>query len=416
MRKLLLLAVAALSAAASFAKVPERVIVLSGDSAQARQEVMDLLYDTREFQFHDASAPRFLLLDRQGRIALGIGGQIYGTASYDFGGTCPDGADFIPFDIATGNGSLSRDALNFTANHSSLFLQLAGHNDKIGPYMAYVQAAFTGGGSAYNFKLKQAYFRIGDFTAGLALSTFCDPAGLPSVNTQGPNGLCDLKTVLLRYAHSFNPHWRIGVGIEQPKATYTLSSSTQAIAQRVPDVPAWVQYSWGSGSHLRLSGVIRNLSYHDNVAERNRFATAGGVQLSSTINIYGGLSFYGSGSYGTALGTYLQDLSGNDLTLIPSAKAGKLKAPRSWAYVGGLRYDFSRKFFASAGWSQVRLLDQQQMAADTYRRSSYLQVNAFYNLDTECRIGLEYDYGFRRNMDGSHGDANRMMLAAKYSF
>ena len=40
--------------------------------------------------------------------------------------------------------------------------------------------------------------------------------------------------------------------------------------------PAYVQYSWASGSHVRLSGILRELSYRDNVQASNHFATGWG--------------------------------------------------------------------------------------------------------------------------------------------
>ena len=44
---------------------------------------------------HEPQAPRFLLTDRKGKFALGIGGYVRATAEYDFGGIV-DNIDFIP--------------------------------------------------------------------------------------------------------------------------------------------------------------------------------------------------------------------------------------------------------------------------------------------------------------------------------
>lgn len=37
-------------------------------------------------RFHEPKAPRFLLTDRKGKFALGIGGYVKLAAEYDFGG------------------------------------------------------------------------------------------------------------------------------------------------------------------------------------------------------------------------------------------------------------------------------------------------------------------------------------------
>lgn len=65
---------------------PARVILLWGETPP-NDELMAMFYDTRLLHFQDPRAPRFLLIDRKGRAALGIGGYVKATASYDFGGS-----------------------------------------------------------------------------------------------------------------------------------------------------------------------------------------------------------------------------------------------------------------------------------------------------------------------------------------
>lgn len=65
--------------------IPKRAVVVSGDETKGGS-LMAILYDTSDLHFTDPSAPRFLFLDRQGKVALGIGGYVKGTVQYDFGG------------------------------------------------------------------------------------------------------------------------------------------------------------------------------------------------------------------------------------------------------------------------------------------------------------------------------------------
>lgn len=404
------------SAADSTAFVPERVIVVSGNPDNVNRGVVAVLYDSNDFAFHDPSAPRFLFLDRKGKIALGIGGYVYGTASYDFAGVSQTGSDFVPSAIPAPADPAKRGSLQFTAAHSTVFLQLAGHSEKFGTYSAYIQTNFTGSDS-YELKLKQAYFRVGYVTLGLARSVFADAAGIATVDTQGPNGLIDAKNILVSYTPQVSRHFRLGISVEQPKATYTLSSTTASIAQRVPDIPAFVEYDWGKSNHIRLSGLLRNLSYRDLASGKNRIATGYGVQISGISDLGGGVSLYVDGSFGRGIGAYINDLAGRDYDLIPDPdKPGRLRAPRTFAYAAGLNYNFCANGFATVAWGQARLYDQGAMAADTYRRGSYLSVNAFYTIFSDCLLGLEYARGWRYNIDGSHGTANRIMAALRYSF
>ena len=52
----------------------------------------------------------------------------------------------------------------------------------------------------------------------------------------------------------------------------TLTDHTRKIAQRVPDISSHIQYSWQGGhSHVRLTAMLRNLVYRDEVRSDNRF-------------------------------------------------------------------------------------------------------------------------------------------------
>lgn len=413
--KMKLLAAALLPvAAAAQTKIPERVLILSGDSARAHHEVMAVLYDSNDFQFHDVKNPRFLFLDQQGRAALGIGGALYATLGYGFDGSPGGGANFVAFDIPVPNTPEHRSDLAFTANHSKIFLHLAGRAKHVGTYQVYMQAAFTGPGG-YGFKLKQAYISACNVTAGLALSTFCDPAGPATVDTQGPNGIISQKNVLVKYTPSLSKHIKVGIGIEQPAVSATFSATTRAIAQRVPDIPAYVQYAWTSG-HIRASGIFRALSYRDTHQQANRMAYGYGASLTAVANPTGQLQLYGALSYGRGIAAYVNDLDGCGLDLVPSATAGQLQAPGSMQYDISAQYNFSSRVMASASWSHVRLYNQEYMPADGYRSASYLSVNAFYTPFDDCQLGLAYIYGRRQDLSLAEGHANRLMASLRYSF
>ena len=67
--------------------IPERVLILSGDSTTpGAAEHIAVLYSREGLSFNDPGAPRFLFFDRQGKVALGIGGYVKASAMYDFNG------------------------------------------------------------------------------------------------------------------------------------------------------------------------------------------------------------------------------------------------------------------------------------------------------------------------------------------
>lgn len=397
-------------------RIPQRVVVVSGDTAKMHPEVVAVIYDSNDIKFHDPAAPRFLFLDRKGKIAFGIGGYIYATAAYNFAGSERTGSDFIPSQLPTPSDPVERAALQFTARHSTIFFQLAGHSDKFGAYSAFIQTNFNDTRDRL-MKLEQAYLKVGYVTAGLARTTFQDPASVPTVDTQGPCGEIDRKNVHLQYAPQFNEHWSAAIAVEDPHAMIDNGDFTQSISQRVPDIPVYVQYSWGNGSHVRASAMLRNLCYRDAHSGGVRYTQGYGVELSGTSNLGAGFTLFANTVYGRGITSYVTDLSSYNLDLIPSATTpGKLIAPRVFTYNLGLRYDFCSKGFATLAWGQAILGDRGEMGLDTYRQGIYASANVFYTVFDDCLVGLEYARGQRTNFSGERGTGNRIMAAVRYSF
>ena len=397
--------------------VPERAIILSGDASKIHDRVMTVLYDTNDLHFHDPGVPRFLFVDREGNTALGIGGYVEGVFSADFHGAIDDPA-FITHSIPVPSSPTLRNRFGADVSRSTIFLKLV-RNTGIGVLNAYVQTNFEGDNGGYGLKLKQAYVSLGDVMAGLARSTFVDAAaGAPTIDYQGPSGEVGGENVLLRYRHEFASDWAVAVGVEMPEATYTtVAGESEKINQRVPDIPAYIQYGWhGGASHIRLSAIFRELSYRDVLDGSNCFATGYGVQLSGVSDFYDIVGLYYQATCGKGLGRYVNDLSGFGYDLIPSATAGKMKAPASFSFAAGLRFNLRDNFFVSGSYSLSRLYDQEVMPADTYRRGNYFVVNAFYTPISDLQIGVEYLHGSRRDMNGESDSANRLQAMVKYSF
>lgn len=399
-------------------RVPQRVVVVSGDTAGMHRDVVAVIYDSNDLRFHDPSAPRFLFLDRKGKIAFGIGGYLYATAAYNFAGSEDTGTSFIPSQLPTPADPDSRAALQFTARHSTIFFQLAGHSERFGTFSAFISTDFTGGsGNNHMMKLVQAYVRVGYVTMGLARSTFVDPSGIATVDTEGPCGALDSKIVHFEYAPQLSPNWSVAISAAMPSVNASTGEGARSIAQRVPDFPAYVQYSWGKSNHVRASAILRNMCYRNLESGRVSYATGYGVQLSGTSALGAGFSLTASAVYGRGLGSFVADMKPLGVDLIPSASTpGKLIAPRSFSYSAGLRYDFCKKGFTTLAWGQAILGDRGGLDGSTYRSGTYFSANVFYNIFEDCLLGLEYARGDRKDFDGTRGSGNRIMAAVRYSF
>lgn len=401
--------------------VPSRAIILSGsaDNAAAREHIA-MMYSRENLAFEDPAAPRFLFLDKKGRVALGIGGYVKGVGMYDVNGAIDDNG-FTTYEIPVPFDPAQRQRFGADFSHSTIFLKIVARETRLGRVIVYIQTNFTGGNHGYGLTLKQAYVSVGNFTIGKARTTFADaPAMAPTVDDQGPSGQVSAKNMLVRY---ITPSWRglMGaVSLEVPTADYrTVEGSSRSIAQRFPDIPAYIQYQWdGGASHVRLSGILRELSYRDLVAGSNRFATGWGVQLSTVMpKLIGGLGLFGHYTYGKGIASYVNDLADRRLDLVPDPdRSGRLRAQAVAGYTAGLQYQFTPSLLATASYSRAQVCDGASLGNDSYRYAQYVAVNAFYDVWNELRIGVEYLHGTRKDVGGMSGRANRLEAMLQYSF
>ena len=399
--------------------IPERAIILHGDKKNADKDVMAVFYSRQELAPNDPDAPRFLLLDREGKIAFGIGGQFYATGFYDMGGSINDGSNFTTYDIPVPSDPEQRSRFGADISHSSLFIKLVGKTRKYGMFQAYFQTNFTGDNGGYGFKLKQAYVSLGHVTLGLTNSTFVDAATqAPTVDTEGPSGQVSGKNILFRYVTPVRKGVSGAISIEMPKTSYTLSDETKSLSARVPDIPAYIQFSWGGGQHLRLSGIFRDMAYRDLKTGKNKLEVGYGVQLSTITNIdrYGIVQLFGHVAYGRGIGQYINDLGGCGYDLVYDQTAGQMKAPEMMGWTGGLIVNATSKLQFTGSFSRAQVYDLKYLGDDTYRYGQYLDVNGFYNIDSNFKVGAEYLRGWRKDYSGQTGTANRINLLVQYSF
>lgn len=412
------IAAGALSAQAQWAdSIPERAIILTGDPSHPYHlQTLAEMFNQTNTAFQDPGAPRFLFLDKKGTVALGIGGYMKASAMYDFDGSV-DNNDFITNMIPVPMDPAQHSRFGATAANSTIFLKLVTRSTPLGRVVVYLQTNFTGDNGNYGMALKQAWARVGHVTMGKARTTFADaPAMAPTIDDQGPSGQVGGKNMLVQYLSPSYKGFQWAISAELPHADYTEGRRTQAIAQRMPDVPAYIQYSWNKEqSHIRFSAIYRGLSYRDLATDENKIANGWGVQASAVSNIAGGLVFFGHYTYGRGIAWYINDLSGEGYDLIPDAE-GRLKAGKCAGWTAGLQYNFSSKFFISSSYSRARLYGASELGPDTYKYGQYIAANAFYNPWEDLQVGVEYLHGTRNDYSRAHGHANRLELMLQYNF
>lgn len=368
--------------------------------------------------------PRFAVHGKEGKYYMGIGANIKAVALYDFGSPLTSDNLFvtsaIPMNTPPGNGGEFR----FSAQQSNIYLNvvaLPGTKNQLG---AYVSINFLGSGYAPSLQL--AYLKYRGFTAGYNYSLFTDASASPAtIDYEGPNAFTCQIHGNIYYEHPFGTkkEWKAGIGIDMPANSFTNATHTSTVTQRVPDIPFYIQRSWADGKGwLRLSGIVRNLYYRNETAQKNIDRVGWGIKASGMTPVVGGLTAYYQAVYGKGIASYIQDLGGTGMDLMPDPdNASRLDPVKAWGAFGALQYNFSPTVFCTAIYSHVRTYADSYTDSSVpwktgYKYAQYVLGNVFWQVNPIVQVGLEYIYGRRVDFDRSQAHDNRLQAMLQVSF
>lgn len=378
-------------------------------------------------RFNAPKTPSFAFMSKNQKYMMGIGGYLKGTVSMDFKGSINNPAYFttstIPVNPAPGNDML----LQLNANQTTLFYNLVSISDNKTKFGAYVNMNFSG--QNYTPEVQDAYITYGGLLLGRTTSLFTDAAAIPpTIDSEGPNGLTYKTNNVINYRSNWGKKKRFstGIGLEMPSTDFTVSNNQSITNQYIPDIPSYIQYTWGknNSSHVRLSSLIRNVNYRNNLQDKNNIISTYACQLSGLVSIKEKLVFYYQLAYGSGITTYIQDVSGLKLDFLPNQivdkqdkDAGKLEHVKSMSYYAGLQYNFNPRTFVSCTFSQVDIdIPENYNNPDLYKEGYYLATNFFWYAKPNVQFGAEYLYGRRVNQDEQWGQANRLQVMLQYNF
>ncbi|WP_417174258.1 DcaP family trimeric outer membrane transporter [Alistipes dispar] len=374
----------------------------------------------RGFQQHDR--PQFVFSSKENRFSFSLGGFVALRAAYDAGGIV-ENIDFVTYDIPVAGNYATRQKLTLDASTSRLFLKAIANTRAVGRVVIYLDGDFRGGAAnSYTPRLRSAYVSLLGLTLGRDVTTFCDLEAAPAtVDFQGPNAYNFNFATLVRYERSFaEGRLSFGVAAEMPVVSGTYGEGFDAIPQRVPDIPFYVQYAWDSdrSSHIRASAVVRNIYLHDLTRKSDTSLTGWGVQFSGTIRCCDPLRLFMNGVYGKGITPYIQDLTGSGLDFTPCPRdETRIRTMPMWGWQAAAQIALTPRLFLSGGYSTVRVQRSHGFyAADEYKRGQYVFGNVFYTIAPRCKVAGEYLYGSRRDMAAGKGHANRVNVMLQYGF
>ena len=394
--------------------------------AEDSLKVYEAFAENSPADYRVPNAPRFALVGKDRKFYLGFGGDVKATMNYDWGSPVQNANEFAPYNIPingqSGYNPSNKGWFGISAQQSDFFLNFIALPDNPNKIGFYLNATLLG--NTYEPQLRSAYITYRGIEAGYGFSLFSDLAADPTtIDYNGPHSFTVVINAKFDYRHNFGKHFGIGIGAEMPMASYTNGLNSSTVTQRIPDIPAYVQWNFGNNNRIRLSGLLRNMQYRDNLARDTRNLAGWGVQLSGNFNICDKLVGYYQATYGKGITSYFQDLTGNGLDMVPDiAKNGQLETVKAWGAYMGLQYNFSSKCYCNLLYSQLRNYAPNYGNkgatdwGDQYKYGQYVLGNFFWNINNLFTWGVEYIYGRRMNMDGAQGHDNRIQTMLQVNF
>ena len=378
--------------------------------------------ETHRPGFQQVEKPQFVFATKNNRFSFSLGGFVSLRAGYDFDGIV-DNIDFVTYDIPVHGSYDTRQKLMMDASTSRLFMKAITNTRALGRVVVFMDADFRGGAEgSYTPRLRSAYVSFLGFTLGRDVTTFCDLSAAPTtIDFQGPNAYNFNFATMIRYEYAFaDNHLKFGVAAEMPSVSGTYNDNFATLKQRVPDFPAYFQYAWGANrdSHIRASGVVRNMYLHNLRTGNNTSLLGWGVQFSGTIKVAQPLRLFMNGVYGKGITPYIQDLTGSGLDFTPNPEnADQIQTMPMWGWQAAAQINLTPRLFISGGYSTVRVQRSHGFYSDDqYKQGQYIFGNIFYSITPRCKVAGEYLYGSRKDMSNDKGHANRVNVMLQYSF
>ncbi len=388
-----------------------------------------LLAETHRTGFQCTEPPAFIFAQKESKFAFGVGGFVNLRTSYDFNSAVSN-IDFVTADIPIPGGYDSRQQLMMDASTSRVYFTGVVNSRAIGPISFYVDMDFrgdTGYGesgvtNSYMPRLRSAYASFLGFTVGRDITTFCDLDSAPeTIDFQGPSAYSFNFATLLRYEHTFcYDHLTMGIALEQPSVSGTYDTYFEAIPQRVPDVPVYLQYEFGyeRQSHFRASAIFRDMYAYNATTQENTSLFGWGVQASGRINPVRWMGICFNGIYGKGITPYIQDLNGSGLDFTPNPEDNtSLQTMPMYAWQAAANFNISDRLTANGGYSRVVVHQHNgYYTDDQFLSSQYIFGNLFYDITPRLKVACEYLFGSRRNMNDAYNSANRASFMTQFNF
>lgn len=410
-----------------------RLKYVIGDNVNISDSVnaYKLLFENIPLDKDFINDPIFAIVGKNRLFYFSLGANLKFTSCFDWGNPSDDPSGITVAGIrkaAPGDNTLYQ----MTAQGSNIYFNIIGFPSSAHQIGLFISLAMDGEpGNSYKVHASNVYMRYRNFTFGYTSSLYNDKAADPyTIDGHGPIASGSHDNIQMNFQKFISPHIRVGASIESPNSDYTsyipddpeTDDRQPELRQHIPDLPMYITYAFNSTNHVRLSTVLRGLSYRDHVAHRNHTLFGWGVKLTGAAK-FGPVVAYGMAQTGRGISSYIQENRDLGLDLVPDmSQPGRLKEPWAWGCILGLQYNIKPNLFATAVYSYMRnYIDPYSNGSfisygDQLRYGQYALCNVIWQISPLFRTGIEYVHGQKNVFSHSRLSNNRISALLSMSF
>lgn len=391
-----------------------------------------LLYENIPQDNDFLNDPIFAIVGRHRYFYFSVGANLKLGLCYDWGNPSdnPQGVSVAEMKKALPGDSR---AFQMTAQSSNIYFNIIGFPNSANQTGLFFSLSLDGEpGNSYKVHADNVYLRYRGFTLGYTSSLYNDKAADPyTIDGHGPIASGGHNNVLISYQKFVTKHLRLGISVEGPTrdfSTYLPYGMPEDefkgnVSQRVPDVPLYVNYSFNSSDHIRLSAIGRVLTYRDYIENRNHNVFGWGLKLTGAAT-FGKSVIYGMIQGGKGISSYIQENRNLGLDLVPDMnRLGQLTRPFSWGCILGLQYNWRHNIYSTVVYSLMRnYMDPFSNASsgivydDQLRYGQYALANVIWRFNRLLQLGVEYLYAQKNTFGHERLSNNRLAVQACVSF
>ncbi len=360
-------------------------------------------------------------------------GHVMTDAGYETGQSDPDWYDVVrPTKLASYEGEFAPDGQTYFSVRQTRFGVQSWLPTPKGEVWGIFEFELFGTGAdagQTTFRLRHAYFELGQFGAGQYWSPFMDIDVFPNtLEYWGPSGMVFFRNIQVRWM-PIKGDSRLTIALERPGASGDQGQFEDRVELQdisghfpYPDLSAEYRHGrdWG---YVEIAGMLRYIEWVDN--NTDAFDLSGddigwGLNLSSNVKLTGADTLRLQVVYGEGIQNYMNDATA-DIGIVPNfgdpTRPVKGEAMPILGTVAFLDHNWNSAWSTAVGFSTTDIDNTAGQKASAFKSGRYAILNLLNTPAPNVMWGAELQYGYRENFtDGWKVDDFKVQFSFKYSF